>query len=132
MTAKAVISINRATEDLVAWCNLVRDPEKPWAFRWSKESVRDSNVGACNYILAAARRCGVLDRISTPEQKRQGAEWIRSLSVGENTFSDPALVNRKPPNWNDAEENWPPDSGHTDDTSVFIEVGKEVSQWRNR
>ena len=55
---KAIVSLNRATEDMVAWVEAIRDPEMPWAFRWAPESVRGANVGATNYILAAANRCG--------------------------------------------------------------------------
>ena len=40
LTEKAIISLNRASEDLVAWCDVVRDPEMPWAFRWAEESTR--------------------------------------------------------------------------------------------
>ena len=112
LTARAIVSLNRASEDLVSWVDLVRHPEKPWALGWSKESVRGSNVGASNYILQAASFSGVLDQILTPEQKKQGAEWIHSLEVGENVYSDPALLDRKPPAWNDDEENWPPDGAH--------------------
>jgi hypothetical protein len=112
LTAKAIASLNRASEDLAAWVDLVRDPEEPWAFRWSRESVRGANVGATNYILQAASFSGVLDRILTPEQKKQGTEWIGSLEVGKNTYTDPALVDRKPPNWDDNAENWPPDGAH--------------------
>jgi len=112
LTEKAVASLDRAAEDLVAWCDVVRDPEMPWAFRWAAESVRGANVGACNYILQAASWCGVLDRVLTPEQKRRGAEWIRSLEIEKNAFADPALLDRKPPAWNDEEENWPPDGAH--------------------
>jgi len=112
LTTKAITSLRRSSEDLVAWCDLVRDPLKPWAFRWSKDSVRDANVGACNYILQAASFCGVLDRVLTPQQKKQGAAWIRSLEDGENTYSDPALLDRKPPAWDDSAENWPPDGAH--------------------
>ena len=108
LTAKAITSLNRASEDLVAWCDLVRDPEKPWAFRWAKDSTRDANVAACNYILQATHWCGVLDRVLTPEQKQQGAAWIRSMQdEGGDTYTDPALAGRKPPAWNDDEETWP-------------------------
>lgn len=112
LTELAVASLNRASDDLASWVDLVRDPETPWAFGWSKESVRGANVGASNYILQAASFSGVLDRILTPEQKRQGAQWIHSLEVGDNVFADPALLDRKPPAWDDKEENWPPDGAH--------------------
>jgi hypothetical protein len=119
LTAKAVTSLGRAAEDLVAWCDVVRDSEKPWAFRWAKESVRGANVAACTYILDAARRCGVLDQILTPEQKKQGGEWIKSLEVGENVYTDPVLLERKPPAWNDDEERWPPDGAHQEAISQY-------------
>jgi len=112
LTGKAVESLNRASEDLVSWVDLVRAPAKPWAFGWSRESVRGANVGATNYILQAAALSGVLDRVLTPEQKRQGAAWIHSLEVEENVYADPALLDRKPPAWDDSQENWPPDGAH--------------------
>ncbi len=73
LTGRAVESLNGASEDLVSWVDLVRDPEKPWALGWSRESVRGANVAATNYILQTAAFCGVLDRVLTPEQKQQGA-----------------------------------------------------------
>ena len=67
---RAVEALDRAAEDLVVWVDRIRDPQRPWAFDWSPESLRGPNVAATNYILAAARRAGVLDRILTPEQRR--------------------------------------------------------------
>ena len=120
LTEKAIGALNRAAEDLVAWCDEVRDPEMPWAFRWAKESTRPGNVAACNYILQATSWCGVTDRVLTPEQKRQGAAWIHSLQdEGADTYTDPALVGRKPPSWNDAEENWPPDGAHKEANNQY-------------
>ena len=112
LTTKAITSLKRASEDLVSWVDLVRDPEKSWALGWSKESVRGANVAATNYILQTAAFCGVLDQVLTPQMKRQGAAWIRSLEVEENVFADPALLERKPPAWDDGQENWPPDGAH--------------------
>ena len=112
LTTKAITSLKRASEDLVSWVDLVRDPEKPWALGWSKKSVRGANVAATNYILQTAAFCGVLDQVLTPQMKRQGAAWIRSLEVEENVFADPALLERKPPAWDDGQENWPPDGAH--------------------
>lgn len=112
MTVEAVRSLDRAAEDLVAWADLVRDPDKPWAFRWAKDSVRGANVAACNYILAAASRCGVLDRVLTSRQKQQGSDWIHSLEERDSVFTEPALLDRKPPNWRDERESWPPDGAH--------------------
>jgi len=119
LTEKAIASLKRASEDMVVWANQVRDPEKPWAFRWSKESTRGANVGACNYILQTARFAGVLDRILTPEQKEQGADWIRSLETEKNIYVDPALVDRKPPNWEKSGENWPPDGAHKEANNQY-------------
>ena len=79
-----------------------------------KGVVRGANVGATNYILQAAAFCGVLDQVLTPAMKRQGAAWIRSLEVGKNIYADPALLDRKPPAWDDSQENWPPDGAHTE------------------
>ena len=112
LTTKAITSLKRASEDLVSWVDLVRDPEKPWALGWSKKSVRGANVAATNYILQTAAFCGVLDQVLTPQMRRQGAAWIRSLEVEENVFADPALLERKPPAWDDGQENWPPDGAH--------------------
>jgi len=61
LTEKAITSLNRASADLVAWCDAVRDPEMPWAFRWAQESTRGANVAACNYILQATSWCGAAD-----------------------------------------------------------------------
>jgi hypothetical protein len=134
LTADAVDALNRASEDLVAWCDVVRDPQMPWAFGWAKESVRGANVAATAYILGAAERCGVLDRALTPEQKARGIEWIASLEVGEDIYTDPALLDRKPPNWRDDRENWPPDGAHQEAVNQYARsclpfyTGKRVDQ----
>ena len=61
LTTKAITSLKRASEDLVRWVDLVRDPEKPWALGWSKKPVRGANVAATNYTLQTAAFCGVLN-----------------------------------------------------------------------
>ncbi len=120
LTEKAIGSLNRASEDLVVWCDEVRDSEKPWAFRWAKDSTRGANVAACNYIMQATSWCGVTDRVLTPEQKRQGAAWIHSMQdEGADTYTDPELVGRKPPAWNDDQENWPPDGAHKEANNQY-------------
>jgi hypothetical protein len=119
LTTNAIASLRRASEDLVAWVDVVRDPEKPWALGWAKESARGANVAATNYILQTASFCGVLHRVLTPEQKQQGTAWIRSLAVGENVYVDPALLDRKPPDWDDCQENWPPDGAHKEAVNQY-------------
>jgi len=104
--------LNRAAEDLVSWVELIRDRQAPWAFRWAPTSVRGANVAATNYILEAAKRCGVLDRILSADQKLRGAKWIHSLEEDENVFTDPVLLGGKPPAWDDDQEAWPPDGAH--------------------
>ncbi len=111
LEAKAVATLNKAAEDLASWIELIRDPEMPWAFRWAVESTRGANVAATSYILGTAKSWGLTDRVLSAEQRKGGAEWIRSLEAPENTFSDPALLDRKPPAWNDDDEAWPPDGG---------------------
>ena len=110
-----------------------------------KGVVRGANVGATNYILQAAAFCGVLDRVLTPEQKQQGAAWIRSLEVNENVYADPALLDRKPTAWDDSQESWPPDGAHKEAINQYarsclrfyedasldqlaVEVGRELMQ----
>ena len=119
LESRAVDSLCKAAEDLVTWVDLVRDPDAPWRFRWAKESVRDANVAATNYILGAAQRCGVLDRVLTADQKAGGVDWISSLEVGENVYTEPALLDRKPPKWRDDQENWPPDGAHQEAISQY-------------
>ena len=109
---RAIAALNEAAERLVHWAELVRDLEAPWAFRWAVDSVRQANVAATAYIVGAADRCGVLDRILSAEQREQGAAWIRSLEEDEDVFADPVLLGRKPPAWSDEEEAWPPDGAH--------------------
>ena len=116
---RAVAALNKASDDLIYWMDVVRDAEAPWRFRWSNESVRNANVAATNYILQTARTCGVLDQVLTPEQKRMGVDWIRSLEVDDNVYSDPALLDRKPPQWRDDQENWPPDGAHQEAISQY-------------
>ena len=65
LTEMAIASLNRASEDLVSWVDLVREPENPWAFTWSEDSVRGANVGAANCILGVASP-GLLDRQVAP------------------------------------------------------------------
>ena len=109
---EAITSLNTAAEDLVHWVELIRDPHAPWAFRWAPESVRDANVAATYCILDTAERCGVLDRILSADQKDAGAEWIHSLEEDEDVYTDPVLLSRKPPAWDDSQEAWPPDGAH--------------------
>jgi hypothetical protein len=116
---RTIEALSKAADDLVSWMDIVRDADAPWRFRWAKESVRNSNVAATNYILAAAQRCGVLDQVLTPEQKQKGVEWIRSLELDENVYTEPALLNRKPPDWTDDEESWPPDGAHQEAISQY-------------
>lgn len=112
LEARAIAALNNAAEDLVAWMEQIRDPDAPWAFRWARNSVRAANVAATSYILGTADKLGVTDRVLSPEQKKKGAEWIGSLEKTPGRFDDPALLCRKPPAWNDDEEDWPPDAAH--------------------
>ena len=108
----AVAALERAAAELVTWVELIRDPHAPWSFRWAPDSTRSANVAATHYILGAAERCGVLDRVLSAEQKYKGAEWIHSLEEGEDVFNDPALLESKPSAWDDSQEAWPPDGAH--------------------
>ena len=116
---RAVRALSKAADDLVSWTDLVRDPSGPWRFQWAGESVRGANVAATNYILQTAHQCGVLDKVLSPVQKQQGVDWIRSLEVADNVYTEPALLDRKPPQWRDDQENWPPDGAHQEAISQY-------------
>ena len=88
----AIKALNRAGANLSPWMDRVRDPERPWAFRWAPESTRGGNVGATAYILQTADRYGLLDRVLTPEQKQQGIAWIKAMETKPGFFIDPALA----------------------------------------
>jgi hypothetical protein len=115
----AIASLNKASNDFEEWIELVRDPEKPFAFKWANESVRDANVGASNYILQTASFCGKLNEVLNIKQKEEGAKWIKSLEETENIFVDPALVDRQPPGWDKTGEGWPPDGAHKEANNQY-------------
>ena len=88
----AIEALNRAGANLAPWMERVRDPDKPWAFRWASESTRGVNVGSTAYILGTADRYGVLDRVLSPAQKEQGIAWIKAMETKPGFFIDPALA----------------------------------------
>jgi hypothetical protein len=108
-TVNRLIATNQG---IVRWCDRVRDPEAPFRFRWAVEALRDADVASGNYILGALDGAGLLDRVLTEEQKRDGEAWIKSLEVAENSYEDPALLAYKPPIWDDEAEPWPPTGAH--------------------
>lgn len=103
---QAIESLNSVSEDFKKWVEKVRKPDCPGRFYWAIEHTRDANVASTAYLVGGLRKMGLFDEVITEEDKKEGAAWIQAMKVGDEQYRDPALVNRKPPNWND-DEPWP-------------------------
>lgn len=108
LAAEAVSALADVSDGVKSWTDSVRD-ENSARFLWARETTRAANVAASAYTLAGLRKIGIYDSVITPEDKKKGVEWVRSLAVGDGRYRDPALLDRKPPGWPD-EKPWP-DSG---------------------
>lgn len=108
----AVEKLKSAAEGYVQWADRVRDEKAPYRFYWSVKHLRNADVASTKYILDGLSLAGVGDRVLSEDQKKQGAAWIKSLEVAENSYEDPALLAYKPPAWDDAAESWPPRGAH--------------------
>lgn len=108
LEANAIDHLNGVSASVQTWVSRVRD-ERPGRIRWAIETTRDANVAATSYTLGGLRKIGIFDEIISDEDRREGVRWIRSLAIGDGQYRDPALVDRKSPDW-PAEKPWP-DSG---------------------
>ena len=108
LAEEAVDKLARAGEEVKRWISSVRD-DAPGRIRWAIKTSRDANVAATAYTLSGLRKIGILDEIITDEDRAEGIRWIRSMATTDGEYRDPALVDRKSPDW-PAEKPWP-DSG---------------------
>ena len=74
----AVADLNDASERLVGWVELIRDPRAPWAFKWAPNAVRARIAArsALAAVIAAGRvlpREGAARRPGTASPERRGS-----------------------------------------------------------
>jgi len=108
LRCEAVEKLLSSGEGIVRWIDNVRDA-RPGRIRWAIETTREANVASTAYALSGIRKMGLFDGVITEADKREGIAWIRSMAVGNGEFRDPALVDRRSPDW-PADKPWP-DSG---------------------
>jgi hypothetical protein len=107
LTERAVAAIRTAAPRVRDWIVRLRPADgTPGRFRWAIETTREANVAASGNILASLRPMGLWDSIVTPEDVEAGLAWIRGMRIGNEQYRDPALLDRKPPDW-PATEPWP-------------------------
>ncbi|MFP4026831.1 MAG: hypothetical protein ACLFWL_03480 [Candidatus Brocadiia bacterium] len=104
---QAVTALKQVIPGIIEWTESVRPYDGTRGrFRWANESTRDANVAATAYILGGSDKMGIKDRIWTNEDRQAGEEWIRAMHIGDQQYRDPALMERRSPNWPD-DKPWP-------------------------
>lgn len=107
LTGRAVEALDTWLPRTKGWTNRMRpEDDTPGRFRWAVETTREANVGSTSNILGGLRLLGLLDEMITADDRRAGAEWIRSMHIGDEQYRDPALMDRKSPGWPE-DEPWP-------------------------
>ena len=107
LTGRAIEALNESVPGIVEWIDRIRPEDgTPGRFRWALETTREANVASTSYVLGGLRRMGLVEEVITDEDRRAGAEWIRSMHIGNEQYRDPALMGRKSPNWPE-DEPWP-------------------------
>lgn len=97
-------SLETAAKRMADWTPRVRDA--PGRFRWAGKSTRPANVAATAYLLMGLKKMGIYGQVITPEDERDGLDWIRAMRRGNEQYYDPALLDRKKPGW-PADKPWP-------------------------
>jgi hypothetical protein len=107
LSAEAADALSGIVPSVREWIGMVRPIDgTPGRLRWAIETTRQANVAATAYALGGLERMGVLDDVWSAEDRRAGAEWIRSMHIGNEQYRDPALMERTTPNWPE-DEPWP-------------------------
>ena len=97
--------------DLRAWVEHVRPGDGTRGrFLWAVETTGEANVAATRYMVNALQRARLLDAVWTEEDRAACGAWLRSMHSAETgVFRDPALYDRRSPDW-PADEPWPSSS----------------------
>lgn len=103
----AIEKLDQATAGIKQWAGKIR-PENGTTgrFQWAIQSTRDANVAGTKYILGGLENIGIYEDIVTPADKKAGIEWIKSMHLGNEQYRDPAICDKRPPDWPENEP-WP-------------------------
>ena len=107
----------RAREGAVRWAKSVQDDNAPYKFNWAVEATRKPSAIASVYLVDGLANMNLKDQFLTADLMKQGREWVMSMHQGNERFLDPAILEHKPPNWDDEAESWPPTGAHLESMS---------------
>jgi len=97
--AAAVDWLNEAAASMRTWVESVRPPGgERGRFLWARRTTRPANCAATSYILGGINMMGAGDVI-TDQDRRQGIAWVQSFHGGHGQYRDPAILERRPPDW---------------------------------
>jgi len=74
-------------------------------FKWATQTTREANIAATAYLVGGLERLN-LPHCITEEDRLRGRAWVQSLHLGNQQYHDPALLDRRPPEW-PAGSAWP-------------------------
>lgn len=107
LAEQAIDKLSESSRKMAEWVEKIRPKDGARGkFHWAVETTRDANVASTAYMLGSLKKVGVFDRIITDEDKREGIVWVRAMEQGNKQHVDPALYDRKSPNWPENEP-WP-------------------------
>jgi|GEM_PF-2568727 len=104
LTGRALAALREGSDGMAAWANAMR--ESPGRFRWAAETTRCANIAATSYLIGGLTKMGLIDRVLTAEDYREGLAWVLAMRAGGGQFHDPALLGRRTPGWPD-DRPWP-------------------------
>lgn len=105
--SRAVEKILESRERFRTWVETIRPDTGPAGrFHWAVRHTRDATIPSTGYALGGITMMGLFDEVITDRDKREGIDWIMSRHVGDGQFRDPALLDRKSPDWPEDQE-WP-------------------------
>ena len=103
---RAIEHMDAALKSVAGWVERIREPEHPARMRWAVETTRPGNVAATANVLGGLEYVGLFDRLITDADRRCGVDWVRGMRDAAGQYRDPALVDRRSPDW-PADEPWP-------------------------
>jgi hypothetical protein len=114
---EAIEKALRTKDNVTRWAKTVQDEDAPYRFNWAVEATRAPSAIASVYLVDGLANMNIKDRFLTPDLMRQGREWVMSMHQGDERYLDPAILEHKPPDWDDAAERWPPTGAHLESMS---------------
>lgn len=104
---EAVERLSSRPRQLLQWVEDRRPADGPRGrFTWARQTTRQANVAATAYILGGLRGMGLTDEVITDADREEGAAWVGSMNTDGAQYRDPALVERRSPDWPE-DEAWP-------------------------